>query len=170
MQFSVYLYDDQTNPLKVSNVDVELYDSSANTLLDTQISGKIGTANEWGAILHWNPSLTNAVEILFNDPTCTYSGTAIVDINGALSGRIDVVLHGLPPGAGGHGGFWHAANLALDRHQPGLEPIRKNGRAPADFELRHFDSPAEGRSPPDAGDAGGGRKLGDGAEPSGIPA
>src|SRR5438067_12556820 len=95
IKFGVYLFDAKCKPLTVSGISIELFDSTNNSRLNKQTSAQIGTPSEWGGILTWSP-LASPVEIVFTHFQYQCTGQAIVDINGNVAGRLDVVLHHIP--------------------------------------------------------------------------
>ena len=100
ISFGVYLFDAKCKPLTVSGIAIELFNSTNNSRLNKQVSTQIGTTSEWGGILSWSP-VSVPVEIVFTHSTYQYTGQAILDINGYVAGRLDVVLHKIPQKKGG---------------------------------------------------------------------
>jgi hypothetical protein len=98
----IYIYDSYNKPLRKSGINIDLYDSTTNVLLASDVSADLNPpANEWGGKLSFTIPLAKPVDIVFTDAAYEYPGNTIRYLNGDAGGRVDVDLRKLPTKTGG---------------------------------------------------------------------
>jgi hypothetical protein len=102
----IYIFDEYNDPLRISGITFELFDSTTNTLIDKQNSSNLNTSlpasqsNEWGVQLTFTPR-SNPLDVLVSDLTFNYPGNLLRYLNGQSDDRIDIDLLQLPNQPGG---------------------------------------------------------------------